>query len=117
VISGSLGMLASGTVGGAVDLYNPSRIAPDIAEGIAISVGGNWLRRPCSCARRPAGGRSCGHRNGNSAVLDAGYHADIARNSGHLIGTVEMGIFIAEAVVEIATCDMLIMLSESLDRT
>src|SRR5256885_2443934 len=41
VISGSLGMLASGTVGGAVDLYEPVHgSAPDIAgKGIANPLG------------------------------------------------------------------------------
>jgi len=106
VISGSLGMLASGTVGGAVDLYEPVHgSAPDIAgKGIANPLGA--IASAAMLLRQTAGleDEAADIETAISAVLDAGYRTrDIAQGtSGHLIGTVEMGNLIAEAVVEIA---------------
>jgi 3-isopropylmalate dehydrogenase len=106
VISASLGMLASGTVGGTVDLYEPVHgSAPDIAgKGIANPLGA--IASAAMLLRQTAGleDEAADIEAAISAVLDAGYRTrDIAHgSSGHLIGTVEMGNLIAEAVVEIA---------------
>jgi 3-isopropylmalate dehydrogenase len=106
VISGSLGMLGSGTVGGAVDLYEPVHgSAPDIAgKGIANPLGAiasvaMLLRHTARLEDEAADIEAA-----ISAVLDFGYRTrDIAQGtSGRLIGTAEMGQLVAEAVVEIA---------------
>ncbi len=106
VISGSLGMLASGTVGGAVDLYEPVHgSAPDIAgKGIANPLGA--IASAAMLLRQTAGleDEAADIEAAISAVLDCGYRtSDIAQGSGgHLIGTAEMGQLVAEAVVELA---------------
>ena len=106
VISGSLGMLASGTVGGAVDLYEPVHgSAPDIAgQGIANPLGA--IASAAMLLRQTARleDEAVDIEAAIGAVLDAGYRTrDIAQGtSGHLIGTSEMGQLVAEAVVEIA---------------
>jgi 3-isopropylmalate dehydrogenase len=106
VISGSLGMLASGTVGGAVDLYEPVHgSAPDIAgQGIANPLGA--IASAAMLLRQTAGleHEAADIEAAISVVLDSGYRTmDIATGtSGHLIGTAEMGQLVAEAVVEIA---------------
>jgi 3-isopropylmalate dehydrogenase len=106
VISGSLGMLASGTVGGAVDLYEPVHgSAPDIAgKGVANPLG---AIASAAMLLRQTGGledEATDIELAIRAVLDAGYRTmDIAQGtSGHLIGTAEMGQLVAEAVFEIA---------------
>jgi len=106
VISGSLGMLASGTVGGAVDLYEPVHgSAPDIAgKGIANPLG---AIASAAMLLRETGGledEAMEIDEAIGAVLAAGYRTmDIAPGtSGQLIGTVEMGQLVAEAVAEIA---------------
>jgi len=106
VISGSLGMLASGTVGGAVDLYEPVHgSAPDIAgKGIANPLG---AIASAAMLLGQTGGledEATDIELAIRAVLDAGYRTmDIAQGtSGHLIGTAEMGQLVAEAVFEIA---------------
>jgi 3-isopropylmalate dehydrogenase len=106
VISGSLGMLASGTVGGAVDLYEPVHgSAPDIAgQGIANPLGA--IASAAMLLRQTARleDEATDIELAIQAVLDAGYRtSDIAAGtSGQLIGTAEMGQLVAEAVVEIA---------------
>ncbi len=106
VISGSLGMLASGTVGGAVDLYEPVHgSAPDIAgKGIANPLGA--IASAAMLLRHTARleDEAADIEAAISAVLNAGYRTmDIAHGtSGHLIGTAEMGQLVAEAVAEIA---------------
>jgi len=106
VISGSLGMLASGTVGGSVDLYEPVHgSAPDIAgQGIANPLGAiasaaMFLRHTARLEDEAADVEAA-----ISAVLNAGYRTmDIAHGtSGHLISTAEMGQLVAEAVAEVA---------------
>lgn len=106
VISGSLGMLASGTIGGAVDLYEPVHgSAPDIAgKGIANPLG---AIASAAMLLRQTGGledEATDIELAIRAVLDAGYRTmDIAQGtSGHLIGTAEMGQLVTEAVFEIA---------------
>jgi 3-isopropylmalate dehydrogenase len=106
VISGSLGMLASATVGGAVDLYEPVHgSAPDIAgQGIANPLGAiasaaMLLRQTARLEEEAADIEAA-----IQVVLDAGYRTrDIAQGTGgHLISTAEMGQLVAEAVFEIA---------------
>jgi 3-isopropylmalate dehydrogenase len=106
VIAGSLGMLASGTVGGAVDLYEPVHgSAPDIAgKGIANPLGA--IASAAMLLRQTAGlaDEAADIEAAIGAVLDAGYRTrDIAQGtSGHLISTAEMGQLVSEAVFEIA---------------
>jgi 3-isopropylmalate dehydrogenase len=106
VISGSLGMLASATIGGVVDLYEPVHgSAPDIAgRGIANPLGA--IASAAMLLRHTAGleREAADIEAGIGVVLDAGYRTrDIAQGtSGHLIGTAEMGQLVTEAVAEIA---------------
>lgn len=106
VITGSLGMLASGTVGGAVDLYEPVHgSAPDIAgRGIANPLGA--IASAAMLLRQTAGleEEAADIEAAIRTVLDAGYRTrDIAAGtSGHLIGTAEMGQLVAEAIFELA---------------
>ncbi|MDX6575001.1 MAG: 3-isopropylmalate dehydrogenase [Blastocatellia bacterium] len=106
VIAGSLGMMASGTVGGAVDLYEPVHgSAPDIAgKGIANPLGAiasaaMLLRQTAKLEDEAADIEAA-----IGAVLDAGYRTrDIAPGTGgHLISTAEMGQLVTEAVFEVA---------------
>jgi 3-isopropylmalate dehydrogenase len=106
VIAGSLGMLASGTVGGAVDLYEPVHgSAPDLAGRHvanplgAIASAAMLLRHTARLESEAADIESA-----IRAVLEAGYRtADIARGTGgHLISTSEIGQLVAEAVAEVA---------------
>jgi 3-isopropylmalate dehydrogenase len=105
VISGSLGMLASATVGGAVDLFEPVHgSAPDIAgQGIANPLGA--IASAAMLLRHTAGleEEATDIEAGIRAVLDAGYRTpDIARGTGgHLICTAEMGQLVTEAVAEV----------------
>jgi 3-isopropylmalate dehydrogenase len=106
VITGSLGMLASATIGGAVDLYEPVHgSAPDIAgKGIANPLGAiasaAMLLRHTARLEDEAKDIELGIRE----VLKAGYRtADIARGAGgRLVSTVEMGELVFEAVAGIA---------------
>ena len=106
VIVGSLGMLASATVGGAVDLYEPVHgSAPDIAhQGIANPLGA--IASVAMLLRYTA-------RLDNAAkdielaiaeVLNAGYRtADIAGGaSRRVVGTSEMGKLVTDAIAEVA---------------
>ncbi len=106
VISGSLGMLASGTVGGAVDLYEPVHgSAPDIAgKGIANPLGA--IASAAMLLRHTARleDEAADIEAAIIDVLNAGYRTMdiVGGTSGHLIGTAEMGQLVAEAVAEIA---------------
>jgi 3-isopropylmalate dehydrogenase len=105
-ISGSLGMLASATVGGSVDLYEPVHgSAPDIAgRGIANPLG--------AIASAAMMLRHTGRLEDEAAdieaaidsVLDAGYRTpDIARDSSaRTISTSEMGELVCDAVAQVA---------------
>lgn len=104
VITGSLGMLASATVGGEVGLYEP-------VHGSAPDIAGRCVANPCGAIASAAMllRHSAGLEREASDVelaiqhvLDAGYRtADIAAGS-HVSGTGEMGELICEAVTEIA---------------
>jgi 3-isopropylmalate dehydrogenase len=104
VITGSLGMLSSATVGGEVGLYEPVHgSAPDIAgAGIANPCGAiasaAMLLRHSAKMERDAADIELAIQH----VLDAGYRtADIAAG-GRVTKTSEMGELICEAVTEIA---------------
>ena len=104
VITGSLGMLASATVGGEVGLYEPVHgSAPDIAgKGVANPCGAiasaAMLLRHSAGLEREAGDIETAIEH----VLDAGHRtADIA-SGGRVERTDEMGELICEAVTEIA---------------
>ena len=104
VITGSLGMLASATVGGEVGLYEPVHgSAPDIAgRGVANPCGAiasaAMMLRHSAGLEREADDIELAIQH----VLNAGYRtADIAAG-GHVSRTAEMGELICEAVAEIA---------------
>jgi 3-isopropylmalate dehydrogenase len=93
-ITGSLGMLASATIGGGVDIYEPVHgSAPDIAgQGIANPLGA--IASVAMLLRLSAG---MGHEAADleqaiQQVLNDGHcTADLARAGKHVVGTSEMG--------------------------
>lgn len=106
VITGSLGMLASATIGGEVGLYEPVHgSAPDIAgEGTAnpcgaIASAAMMLRHSFELEQEARD-----IELGIESVLEAGYRTpDIAAGTGGLVvKTDEIGELICEAVTEIA---------------
>jgi 3-isopropylmalate dehydrogenase len=104
VITGSLGMLASATIGGEVGLYEPVHgSAPDIAgRGVANPCGA--IASAAMLLRHSAGLESDANdiELAIENVLDAGHRtADIASGS-YVSRTAEMGELICEAVTEIA---------------
>jgi 3-isopropylmalate dehydrogenase len=101
-LTGSLGMLPSATLGGAVDLYEPIHgSAPDIAgKGIANPLGAiatvaMLLRHT---AKREAEARAI--EAAISQVLQAGYRtADLKRGDAErLVGTEQMGDLVLQAM-------------------
>ena len=106
VITGSLGMLGSGTIGGAVGLYEPVHgSAPDIAgRGIANPFGAiasaAMLLRYTAGLEREADDIEAAIQ----VALDDGIRSrDIAADKiGYVATTVEIGERVAEAVAEIA---------------
>lgn len=105
VITGSLGMLASATIGGDVGLYEPVHgSAPDIAgRGIANPFG---AIASAALLLRHSGYMDQEARDIEEAiqvVLESGYRTpDIAGDrSGQLASTSEIGQLVAEAVAEV----------------
>src|SRR5947209_7437347 len=106
VIAGSLGMLASASVGGAVGLYEPVHgSAPDIAgRGQANPLGAiasaALLLRHSARLEQEATDVESAIRD----TLEAGYRtADLRGARGkYRIGTSEMGLLVAERVAELA---------------
>jgi 3-isopropylmalate dehydrogenase len=106
VLAGSLGMLASASVGGAVDVYEPVHgSAPDIAGiGVANPLGAiasaALLLRHTARLEREAQDVETSIR----LVLERGYRtADIQGSTGkYIVGTEEMGTLVAEALAELA---------------
>jgi len=93
-ITGSLGMLASASIGGAVDLYEPVHgSAPDIAgQGIANPLGA--IASAAMLLRLSAGmhHEAADLEAAICQVLDEGYvTADLARPGKHVVSTREMG--------------------------
>ena len=106
VITGSLGMLASATVGGEVGLYEPVHgSAPDIAgQGIANPCGA--IASAAMMLRHSAGleQEASDVEHAIEHVLEDGYRTpDIASGTGgYIASTSEIGELICEAVTEIA---------------
>jgi 3-isopropylmalate dehydrogenase len=106
VITGSLGMLASATIGGDVGLYEPVHgSAPDIAgQGIANPCGA--IASAAMMLRHSAGldREATDIENAIQHVLEAGHRTpDIASGTGgYLATTSEIGELVCEAVTEIA---------------
>lgn len=102
-ITGSLGMLASATIGGSVDLYEPVHgSAPDIAgQGIANPLGA--IASAAMLLRLSLGMR---HEADDleaaiSQVLDEGYCThDLARPGKHVVNTREMGELVQQRFAE-----------------
>jgi 3-isopropylmalate dehydrogenase len=105
VICGSLGMLASGTIGGQVDLYEPVHgSAPDIAgRGVANPLGAiasaaMLLRHSASLESEAADIEAA-----IELVLNSGQRTpDIASSANKVVSTSEMGEMVTDAVAEIA---------------
>jgi len=106
VITGSLGMLASATIGGEVGLYEP-------VHGSAPDITGSGAANPCGAIASAAMMlRHSFHLEQDASdielaiehVLEAGYRTrDIAKGTGgYVITTSEFGEVICEAVTEIA---------------
>ena len=106
VITGSLGKLASATIGGEVGLYEP-------VHGSAPDIAGSGTANPCGAIASAAMMlRHSFHLEQEATdielaiehVLDAGYRTpDVARGTGgYVITTSEFGEVVCEAVTEIA---------------
>jgi len=106
VITGSLGMLASATIGGEVGLYEP-------VHGSAPDIAGSGTANPCGAIASAAMMLRHSFQLEQEAidielaiehVLDAGYRSpDIAKGTGgYVVTTSEFGEVICEAVTEIA---------------
>ena len=102
VITGSLGMLASATIGGAVELYEPVHgSAPDIAgQGIANPLGAIFsvamMLRLSAGMQDEAADLEAAVR----LVLDDGFcTADLARPGKQVVSTVEMGELVEQRFV------------------
>jgi 3-isopropylmalate dehydrogenase len=106
VITGSLGMLPSATIGGAVNLYEPVHgSAPDIAgTGKANPLGA--ILTAAMVLRHSAGleADAAAIEAAVGTVLAAGHRtADIARGNAtgqHLVTTTEMGKLVHQALAE-----------------
>jgi 3-isopropylmalate dehydrogenase len=109
-ISGSLGMLASATIGGEVDLYEPVHgTAPDIAGQNAANPLGAiataaLLLRYTARAEQAA----CDVENAIGQVLAAGYRTRDLGRGGHrftpksfLVSTTEMGARVHQALADV----------------
>jgi 3-isopropylmalate dehydrogenase len=106
VISGSLGMLASATIGGKVDLYEPVHgSAPDIAgRGIANPLG---AIASAAMLLRHTANLDQGAQDIEDAireVLDKGHRtADITRGRAkRTVSTTEMGALVESAVADVS---------------
>lgn len=105
VITGSLGMLASATIGGEVGLYEPVHgSAPDIAgRGIANPFG---AIASAALLLRYSGGlerEAVDIEDAIQLVLNSGYRTpDISAAAGHRATTSEIGELVSEALAEIA---------------
>ncbi len=105
VITGSLGMLASATIGGTVDLYEPVHgSAPDIAgKGIANPIGAigsiaMMLRHTAKLEQEASD-----IEGAINSVLESGYRtADIISGGGIATTTTEMTELVIDALTEIA---------------
>jgi len=109
VLTGSLGMLASATIGGKVDLYEPVHgSAPDIAgKDIANPLGA--IASAAMLLRYTAKNETAAETVERAIhwVLQEGHRtADIAGRSGTMVcTTTEMGAMVADRAVELANVD------------
>jgi 3-isopropylmalate dehydrogenase len=99
VLTGSLGMLASATIGGEIDLYEPVHgSAPDIAgQGIANPIGA--IASAAMLLRHTAKNEAAASQieTAIEVALQQGYRTrDIAGTNGTAVSTSEMGIIIAK---------------------
>jgi 3-isopropylmalate dehydrogenase len=105
VLTGSLGMLASATIGGRIDLYEPVHgSAPDIAgKNIANPLG---AIASAAMMLRYTGKNEQAARTIDGAIdkfLDDGYRTiDIARPGESVVSTSDAGTIIAQNAVELA---------------
>jgi 3-isopropylmalate dehydrogenase len=104
VITGSIGMLASASIGGSVDLYEPIHgSAPDIAgKGLANPIGAiassALMLRYSFHFEQEASDIETSIR----AVLESGYKTpDLARGKSTAVSTKEMGALIEQKVADI----------------
>ena len=106
VITGSLGMLASATIGGEVGLYEP-------VHGSAPDIAGQGSANPCGAIASAAmmlrysfnlEPEACDIELAIENVLEAGYRTpDVAKGTGgYVVTTSEFGELVCEAVTEIA---------------
>lgn len=106
VITGSLGMLASATIGGKVGLYEP-------VHGSAPDIAGQGIANPCGAIASAAMMLRHSFKLDQEAadielaienVLEAGYRTpDIAEGTGgYVVKTDEFGELVCQAVTEIA---------------
>ena len=106
VITGSLGMLASASIGGEVGLYEP-------VHGSAPDIAGSGTANPCGAIASAAMMLRHSFQREQEAseielaienVLEAGYRTpDIAKGTGgYVVTTSEFGEMVCEAVTEIA---------------
>lgn len=106
VICGSLGMLASATIGGKVDLYEPVHgSAPDIAgRGIANPLGAIASAAMLMRLTARLESEADDIETAIGSVLSTGYRTpDIAQGTGgRIVSTEEMGQLVIEAAVEAA---------------
>lgn len=105
VLTGSLGMLASATIGGDVDLYEPVHgSAPDIAgKNIANPLGA--IASAAMLLRYTAKHEAAADAIEKAIhwVLEQGHRtADIARPDDTIVSTTEMGAMVANRAVEFA---------------
>jgi 3-isopropylmalate dehydrogenase len=106
VLAGSLGMLASASVGGTVDIYEPVHgSAPDLAgRGVANPLGA--IASAALLLRHTAGLEQEAREveEAITRVLEAGYRTqDLRDPAGRFnVGTDEMGSLVAEHAAEIA---------------
>lgn len=104
VLTGSLGMLASATIGGDIDLFEPVHgSAPDIAgKGVANPIGA--IASVAMMLRYTAGNESAAAaiENAIERVLAEGYRTSDIAGSQMAVSTSEMGQRIAEYVSRVS---------------
>ena len=106
VIAGSLGMLASASVGGEVDIYEPVHgsapdiVGRDVANPLGAIASAAMLLRHTARLEHEAQDVESAVRG----VLEAGYRtADLRGGRGsRIVGTAEMGALVSDAVAELA---------------
>lgn len=105
-ITGSLGMLASATIGGAVNLYEPVHgSAPDLTgRGVANPLGAIASAAMLLRYSGELEQEAVDIETAIDLVLDAGYRTPDINDGkwGRVVSTSEMGTLVTEAVVQMA---------------